>query len=253
MTFTTRFRLGAAALVASTALVAAAPAWGAAPAQTAPTGQTDPTPPARLTELKARADEAVKDRLAQIDKLAGRINSAGADCGQNADVTGQLGADRTGLQSLDATIQAETDASKAVAEYRRIFTDFRIYWLQTPKTNEVVACDRASKGDSSLTSLRQKIQARVDEAKAKGYDVSKAQAALDDMGSKLGAATTSAGQASSSVADLQPDKGDQSVLSSNLATLGKGRQDLHTAWNDLQGARHDARSAIDDLKDLHKS
>jgi hypothetical protein len=140
-----------------------------------------------------------------------------------------------------------------VAEYRRIFTDFRIYWLQTPKTNEVVACDRARKADSSLTSFRQKIQARVDEAKTKGYDVTKAQAALDDMGSKLAAAASSAGEASSSVAGLQPDKGDQGVLSSNLAALAKGRQGLHTAWADLQAARHDARTAIDSLKDLHKS
>jgi hypothetical protein len=247
MTFTTRFRLGAAALVAGATLVAAAPAWAATPTP------TDPPPPSRLVELKAKADEAVKDRLAQIDKLTGRLNSAGADCGQNADVLGQLGADRAGLQSLDATIQAETDGAKAVAEYRRIFTDFRIYWLQTPKTSEVVACDRVSKADSTLTSLRQKVQARVDEAKAKGYDVTKAQAALDDMGSKLTAATASAGQASSSVADLQPDKGDRSVLSFNLAALAKGRQDLHTAWADLQAARHDARAAIDDLKGLHHS
>ena len=88
------------------------------------------------------------------------------------------------------------------------------------------------------------------------WRASRARSGRDRLGWMLlgGAALSwSAGQASSSVADLQPDKGDQSVLSSNLATLGKGRQDLHTAWNDLQGARHDARSAIDDLKDLHKS
>ena len=61
MTFTTRFRLGAAALVTGAALVAAVPAWAAAPAQ------TDPTPPPRLAELKAKADEAVKARLTQVD------------------------------------------------------------------------------------------------------------------------------------------------------------------------------------------
>jgi hypothetical protein len=243
MTFTTRFRFGAAALAAAATLVAAAPAYA----------QTDPAPPARLTDLKARADEAVKDRLSQIDTLSGRLNGAGADCGQNADVLGQLANDRNGLQALDATIQGETDGKKAVAEYRTIFTDFRIYWLQTPKTREVAACDRATKADATLIALRQKIQSRVDEAKAKGYDVTNAQSALDDMGAKLTEATTNANHASSSVADLQPDKGDQSVLSSNFAALSKGRQELHTAWTDLQAARHDARTAIDDLKNLHKS
>ena len=243
MTFTTRFGAVVAALAATAVLTA-----GSASAQT-----TDPTAPARLTDLKARADQAVKDRLSTVDTLTGRIKETGADCGQNADVTSQLASDRSGLQSLDATIQAETDGRKAIAEYKQIFTDFRVYWLQTPKTHEVVACDRMSKADVTLTSLRQKIQARVDEAKAKGNDVSAAQAAVDDMGSKLTTATTSAGHASSSVADLQPDKGNESVLQSNLAALQSGRQDLHTAWSDLQTARHDARTAIDELKNLHKS
>jgi hypothetical protein len=248
MTFTTRFKAGAVAIVAASALAVAVPAY----AQTGPS-PTDPPAPTRLADLKARADQAVKDRLTQIDTLTGRLNGAGADCGQNSDVAGQLAGNRSGLQALDATIQAETDGHKAVAEYRQIFTDFRIYWLQTPKTREVVACDRGSKADATLSALKQKIQGRIDEAKTKGYDVSAAQAAVDDMGSKLTDATTNATQASSSVADLQPDKGNQSVLSSNFAALQKGRQDLHTAWTDLQAARHDARTAIDDLKNLHKS
>jgi hypothetical protein len=248
MTFTTRFKAGAAAIVAASALAVAVPAY----AQTGPP-PTDPAAPAKLADLKARADQAVKDRLTQIDTLTGRLNGAGADCGQNSDVAGQLANDKAGLQSLDATIQAETDAGKARIEYRQIFTDFRIYWLQTPKTRDVVACDRGSKADTTLSTLKQKIQGRIDEAKAKGYDVSAAQAAVDDMGAKLTDATTNANQASSSVADLQPDKGDPSVLSSNFAALQKGRQDLRTAWTDLQAARHDARTAIDDLKNLHKS
>ncbi|MBV8560022.1 MAG: hypothetical protein JO050_04575, partial [Acidimicrobiia bacterium] len=193
------------------------------------------------------------DRLTQINTLTGKLSGAGADCGQNADVAGQLAADTSGLQALDATIQAETNLQKAIAEYRQIFTDFRIYWLQTPKTSEVVACDRESKGDATLAALQQKIQARVDEAKAKGYDVSGAQNALNDMGVKLAQATDNADQASSSVADLQPDKGDLSVFAANAAALSRGRQDLHTGWSDLQTARQDAHTAIDDLKDLHKA
>jgi hypothetical protein len=248
MTFTTRLRVGRAVRVGTAVLAAGAALTVAAPAY----AQTDPAPPARLADLKARADQAVKDRLTQLDTLTGHINGAGADCGQNIDVAGQLANDRTGLQQLDATIQAEADGKKAVAEYHQIFTDFRIYWLQTPKTREVVACDRESKANTTLGALKQKIQGRVDDAKAKGHDVSGAQAALDDMGAKLTDATTHAGEASSSVADLQPDKGDHAVLTSNLAALSTGRQNLHTGLSDLQGARHDARTAIDDLKNLHK-
>ena len=242
MTLTIRLRVGAAVLAGCAALLVAAPAYA----------QTDPPPPGRVTDLKARADQAVKDRLTQIDMLSGRVNGAGADCGQNADVAGQLTSDKSGLQALDATIQAETDGKKAVTEFHQIFTDFRIYWLETPKAREVVVCDRASRAGVTMTALHEKIQTRVDEGKAKGYDVSGAQAALDDMGAKLTDATTHAKGAASSAAGLHPDKGDRSMLSSNFAALSKGRQDLHTAWDDLQAARHDARRAIDELKNLHK-
>ena len=61
MNLTTRVGVAAAAL-AATAVLATAPAYA----------QTDPTPPARLADLKARADEAVKDRLSQLDTLSGR-------------------------------------------------------------------------------------------------------------------------------------------------------------------------------------
>src|SRR5438045_8700006 len=108
MTFTTRLRVGAAVLAAGATLMVAAPAYA----------QTDPAPPARLTELKARADEAVKNRLGQLDELTGRLDNAGANCGQNADVAAQLADDRSGLQQLDATIQAQTGGKKAVGQYR---------------------------------------------------------------------------------------------------------------------------------------
>ena len=251
MTITTRLRIGGA-IVAGTILCGfAAPALAAGPTTTGPT-VTDPAAPTRLSDLKAKADAAVKDRVASITTLTANLNGVGADCGQNADVVGQLANASSGLQALDATIQAETNFAKAVVEFRQIFIDYRIYLLQTPKTNEVVACDRVSKADAALASLEQKVQARIDEAKAKGYDVGAAQQVVDDMGARLTAATTSADQASSSVAYLQPDQGNQSVRATNLAALAAGRQDLHGAWDDLQAARHDARTAIDDLEHLHK-
>ncbi|MDQ1373712.1 MAG: hypothetical protein QOJ09_1050 [Actinomycetota bacterium] len=225
-----------AGLTLGLALGLAAPAWA------------DETPPARLDQLKARADQKVKDRLTQLGTLDTSVAGAAADCGHNADLRAQLAADKAGLTALDATIQAETDRAKAVVEYRQIFTDYRVYWLETPKTREVVGCARVAKAAGALTAAETKIQARVDEAKSNGKDVAAAQAALDDMTAKTSAATSAAKSADSSVIGLHADKGDRAVAGSNRTTLQAGRTNLRTALSDLQAARSDARKAIDALK-----
>ena len=76
MTFTTRLRVGAAILAAGAVLTAAAPAR-------AQTSSTDPAPPARLTDLKARADQSVKDVSQEIEyRLSERESQAIADIDQ---------------------------------------------------------------------------------------------------------------------------------------------------------------------------
>ncbi|MEY2567048.1 MAG: hypothetical protein QOE35_1577 [Actinomycetota bacterium] len=229
-------RLATFGLTAGLALGVAAPVWA------------DEAPPARLDQLKARADQKVHERLTQLDTIERSVAAAAADCGHNADLRAQLAADKAGLTELDATIQAETDRAKAAAEYRRIFTDYRVYWLETPKTREVVGCDRIAKAASTLTALQGKIQARVDQAKANGKDVAAAQASLDDMGSKITAATTSAEHTDASVIGLRADKGERSVADANRTALQAGRTDLRTALTDLRAARADAAKAIAALR-----
>jgi hypothetical protein len=229
-------RLAAFGLTAGLTLGVAGPAFAQ---ETAPT---------RLDDLKAQADAKIKERLTVLDKLDGAVAAAKADCGHNVELRSQLGADKTGLTALDATIQAESDRTKARAEFKQIFTDYRVYWLETPKTREVLGCDRITKAASALTALHAKIQGRADEAKANGKDTAAAQAALDDMTAKIAAATTAANHADDTVIALHADKGDRTVLESNNAALRTGRQDLRTALANLKTARQDARTAIDALK-----
>jgi hypothetical protein len=232
-------RLAALALTAGLSLALAAPAG----AQT-----TTTAPPARLDQLKAKADEQVKQRLEQLRKLDGAVAGAKNDCGHNADLRSQLAADTSGLEALNAEIQAETVPAEALESYKQIFTHFRIYWLETPKTHVVVGCDRVTGGAAKLTALEAKIQARADEAKAAGKDVSDAQAALDTMLSEIASATGAANQADDAVIVLKADKGDRSVLDANKAALDGARQQLRAAMADLKDAGAAARAAVDALK-----
>ncbi|MEY2478822.1 MAG: hypothetical protein QOG87_4137 [Actinomycetota bacterium] len=235
----TPVRLAALALTAGLSLAMAAPAG----AQT-----TTTAPPARLDQLKAKSDEQIKERTEQIRKLDSAVAGARADCGHNADLRSQLAADKTGLEALNADIQAETVPAEAVALHEQIFTHFRIYWLETPKTRVVLGCDRVTVGAGTLAELEAKIQARADEAKAAGKDVAAAQAALDTMITEIASATTAANQADDAVIVLKADKGDRAVLDANKAALTAARQKLRAAMADLEDARTAARTAVDALK-----
>lgn len=234
----TPVRLAALALILGMSVALAAPAGA----------QTTTTTRPPLDQLKAKANEEVTKRLEQLRKLDAAVAGARNDCGNNADLRSQLAADKSGLEALNAEIQAETVPSEAAAEFKQIFTDFRIYWLETPKTHIVLGCDRVTGGAAKLTALEAKIQARVDEAKADGKDVGDAQAALDTMVSEIASATAAANQADDAVIVLKADKGDRAVLDANKAALDGARQKLRAAMADLKDARTAARTAVDALK-----
>jgi hypothetical protein len=238
MTRTVR-RLATLALTAGLSLAVTAPAG----AQT-----TTSARPPRLDQLKAKADEQVTKRLEQLRTLDAAVAGARADCGHNAELRSQLAADKTGLEALNAKIQAETVPSEAAAEHKQIFTDFRIYWLETPKTRVVGGCDRITAVAGKLTTLEARIQSRIDEAKADGKDVDDAQAALDTMGTEIASATAAANQAEDAVIVLEADKGDRAVLDANKAALTGARQQLRAAMSDLKDARTAAHAAVDALK-----
>jgi hypothetical protein len=235
----TPVRLAALALTAGLSLALMAAPAGA---------QTTTTAPPRLDQLKAKANAEVTKRLEQLRKLDTAVAGAEADCGHNADLRSQLATDKSGLEALNREIQAETVPAEAAAEFKQIFTHFRIYWLETPKTHIVVGCDRLTGGATKLTALEAKIQARVDEAEAAGKDVADAQAAVDTMVSEIASATAAANQADDAVIVLKADKGDRTVLDANKAALTGARQKLRAAMADLKDARTAARTAVDALK-----
>ena len=235
----TPVRLAALALTAGISLALAAPAG-------AQTTTTAPTP--RLDQLKAKANEEVTKRVEHLRTLDTSVAAARTDCGHNADLRAQLAADKTGLEALNREIQAETVPAEAMAEYKQIFTHFRIYWLETPKVRVVLGCDRVTGGAAKLTTLEAEIQARVDEAKAAGKNVADAQAALATMVSEIASATAAANQADDAVIVLKADKGDRAVLDANNAALTAARQKLRAALADLNDARTAARTAVDALK-----
>jgi hypothetical protein len=50
-------------------------------------------------------------------------------------------ADESGLQALEAKIEADTTVAAALADYDQIFSGFRVYYLVIPVVNDVIRVD----------------------------------------------------------------------------------------------------------------
>src|SRR6202050_4567478 len=126
-------RLGALALASAATLGAAGVAGGSTPRRFGPTrGSGDSDVPSTLAGIKSKANTDITDRVNSLNSAIEKVKAAkGLGSGQGT-LEAYLGTDITPLQQLDATIQGETSAQQAAADFRTIFTNFRVYRLVLP-------------------------------------------------------------------------------------------------------------------------
>ncbi|MBI4932848.1 MAG: hypothetical protein HY828_03150 [Actinobacteria bacterium] len=172
-----------------------------------PVSVVDAAPRSDQAAATAKADAAIQERLTAIGTLQGLLQGVTHSECQAATMSAQLVADATGLTALQAEIDAlpeGTTAQEFKALSGQIAPEYRIYMLQTPKANTVVACDKVFVAADLLD-----VQAARDEAIA----------------------------AVNGVIGLTADGGDVSVQASNKAALRAARADLHDAVGLLKAAR----------------
>ncbi|MFT4030160.1 MAG: hypothetical protein QM675_09820 [Protaetiibacter sp.] len=106
----------------------------------------DPTPPAKATlaELQQLGDEAIGRRLTALDAATKRVAAVQSlDDRHRATIDATVDATRDGLAALRVELAGDTDAASAREDYRRIFTDFRVYAVVLPQTFVAAGADRA--------------------------------------------------------------------------------------------------------------
>ena len=224
------FLIGAALTLASTAPAVALPGTS---------GMTS----VRMTYLKARGHLAIQRRLNEIDRLTALVNGATHLTSSNRSaLLSKLSSDTSGLQSLDTKIQGDTDGTTLRSDLQSIVTAYRIYVLVAPQVHIVVASDRVAAFVSLGNTIADKIQSKIDAAKAAGRDVKKAQEALDDMKKQLADAASAIAGVAAKVIVLTP-----SGYPGNRSTLLDARSSILTARAHLVTARADAHTAVNAL------
>ncbi len=239
-------------LLAGVAHADTAPAVPGADESAAVTAETQaelapPAAPTRLIEIKVKGAAAIAVRLTRLSVLNARVAAVKGDCGDIAALQAQLSADTAGLTALNATLAAETDITQARAEYRQIYIGFRIFALQSPKTNVVVRCGSSAARIVALKADAAAIQVKITEATAAGRDASASQALVTSATTKLTAAGALGTAASNSVIALVPDQGNAVAATANKAVLASADAQLKQANGQLDQARAElfgARKAL---------
>ena len=190
---------------------------------------------ATVEKLQAIGNCEIDRRLATLNALAAKISSSRVlSSSDAAALSAIVSSDKSGLTSLRATIDAETDVTALKADLLKIVTDYRVYVLVVPQVNLVNAADAVVATQARFATVNTNLSARIAAAKAAGKDVTAAQADLDAMNSDVAAAVALATPIPGKLLPLTP-------ADYNGGTAGPV---ITAARADLVKARDDVRSAI---------
>lgn len=149
----------------------------------------------KLQEIQAKAAVAITNRVNTLSKLVTKVQGDSFLGTDGTTVVTHLQADIAGLQALGSKISGDTTVAQALADYRSIFSQYRVYWFVVPDTNLVINTD--SLLNVSVPAVQKNITALQgelvngdpqDAAKALSnaqYLVNKAQTALNGVSAQL--------------------------------------------------------------------
>ncbi len=197
------------------------------------------------TNAKAKADEAIDKRIADLNKIISRFGEMKKLTGdEQASLTASINAQISTLTTLKAKIDADTDTATLKADIQSITKDNRTYLVVLPQGRILAASDRIQTIIAQAQGLETKLQARITAAQTAGKDVSAANTAFADMKAKLADANIQATAAVSETSNLKPDGGNAIIEASNKAALKDAAAKIKAATQDLAQARADIGAIV---------
>ena len=234
----TRAALAASGVAAVLVLGATVPAFADSAPSTPPV-----TAHSSLSAIQTAGAAATTRRIASIDTASARI-AAGTKLGaaHAATITTTLSTDRAALVTLKAKIAADTTVATAIADYKSIFTGFRIYAVVLPQAHIAAGADRLT-GTTvpRLQAAHDKLAAAL--AAHPDKSTPALQADLVQMQNDIDATTTAAtGLAEAALAVTPAD------FNANHAAMAPLRAQLKTAVADARKALADGKAIIQALR-----
>jgi DNA-binding transcriptional regulator GbsR (MarR family) len=186
----------------------------------------------RISFVKSKAQNEIDRRITSINEVMTKIQ--GLKRLTDSDKTNLVAMGNsmiTSLNKLKIKINADTDLTTLRADQKSIFDQYRIYMLFMPQLRIYVAADRIDDTVTLMSQVLTKLQARAT------TDTQKSE--LTDAQNKLNDAKLQADNAINAIKNLQPDQGNDGMMSSNKQALLTAKDMIKLAMSDLQAARHD--------------
>ena len=156
-----------------------------------------------LANVIAKGDGYITQRLTTLNGNLTQINDAkrlSADA--KTAFTTNVNTDISGLTTLKAKIDADTDLPTAREDVKSIFTTYRVYALFDPQTHLLVAADTMTTTSDMLNDFADKLESRINQASASG-SVANLQTLLADMRAKITDAKTQYGNVETQVSTIK--------------------------------------------------
>jgi len=227
-----------------TAAVVALVAGTCAPAFADGTSTPAPSAGKSLSAIQANAKIKTTARIGALNTAIAKVNAAqDISSSDRATILGTLNGDLAGMNTVEAKIAADTTALTAAADYKTIFTTYRVYAVAIPQSRLAAAADRmTSTSIPKLTEAESKLAAAL-----AGPDASKStpelQADLTDMSAQIAAATSALNGIAAQSLAVTP-----SAYNSNHSVLQPVRSAVTAAIADLKKATADGKTVLAAIK-----
>lgn len=201
---------------------------------------------ATVATIRAFADCEIARRQTTLESLSRVVAaSAALTSSDAAALAAKIGADRSGLAALKATIGRPARPASLRVQVVQIVSGFRIYVLLGPQVRLTVAADGVVALKPHFDGISATLTDRIAGAAANGKDVGAAQADLDAMNAAVANAVALAGPLPARLLALTPAAFNSGTAQ---ATLKSARTAILKARDLLKAAAKDGRSVLADLK-----
>lgn len=211
-------------------------------------GATGPSSPlcsaSTLAQAKTLVESELAARVSQLNLLVSRVNEAAhVTTGDRSALSSTLTQNELpGIEGLQTKVPGDATCAEVRQDAHTMVFSYRVYLVMTPETDLVIGTDTATAVDTTLAGWETAIGNRIDAAKAKGKDVTDAEAAFADYQTQVGAVQPLLASQSATLLALTP-----AGYPGNAATSHQARTNLHTARTDLRAARADLLRIRTDL------
>jgi hypothetical protein len=199
-----------------------------------------------LAGLRAFGNCEINRRFTTLADLSAKITASKVMTPSDATaLRAEIGSTSSGLTSLKATIDADTDLVTLKSDVQKIATGYRVYLLVVPQVHLVNAAAGVVAVQAKFADINTKLAAAIAAAKAAGKDTAAAQAELDAMNASVTAAAALATPIPAALLPLTPAQYNGGTAG---PTLAGARKALGTARNDLKSAEASAKACRNALK-----